>query len=136
MRVYLLPLHALVSVGRNLKLLLEKGNRDVGEAGLAVPLARHGHACAVVVPEELLHLVPGDLYAGLCVAYPRRRLHVVLSGCLALYLVVALEVDREGVRHTAVQLGAPFDNESVRRLLEEDGQGQVDEVAAGRQLVR
>jgi hypothetical protein len=85
----------------------------------------------MIIREELLHLVQGDLDAGLRVAYPRLRLHVVLCRRLLLHLVVALEVDGEGVRHPAGELGGPsLYGEGVRRLFEKDGESQMDEIAA------
>ncbi len=133
---HLFPLHSLDSIGRRDKLPLEKGHHHERQPGLAVPLPGQRHACAMVVRKELLHLVQGDLDAGLRIAYPRLRLHVVLRRRLLLHLVVALEVDGEGVRHPAGELGGPsLYDKGVRRFFEKDGEGQMDEIAAGWQHV-
>ena len=68
-------------------------------------LARDGDARAVVVAEELLHLVSGDLDPGLSVPDAGLRFHVVLDGGIREDERVALEVHRERVRHAAAEGG-------------------------------
>ena len=82
---------ALVGVGRGLELLLEEGHGDQRQPGLDVALSAGGHAAAVVIPEELLHLVPGDPPPGLGDPDPGLGVHVVLGDGLVLDLVLALD---------------------------------------------
>ena len=90
-----------------------------------------GDAGAVVVPKELLDLVPGHLKPGLGVGPAGLVLHLLHAGRL-LHLIVALDVDGEGVGDPALEGGgASLDDIGVLGLLEEDGQGEGGGVAGG-----
>ena len=98
-------------------------------------LAGDRHAGAVVVTEELLDLVPGDLDGGLGEPDAGLRVHVVLHVRVRLDVIVALEVDAQRVRNLALELGRlRLDDECVRRLLHEDGQGVVGRVPGGQRV--
>ena len=86
----------------------------------------------MVVAEELLHLVPGDLEPSLGEPDPRLGSNVLLlhHPGLLLHLVVALDVHGEGVGDPALDGGgARLDDVGVLGLGEEDRQGEGGRVA-------
>ena len=128
--LHLLPLLALVGVGRNLEFLLQVGDSDVGEPGLGVPLSGDCYARAMIVSEELLHLVPSNINSGLCEPDPGLRVNMVLGTRVLLHLVIALKVDAKRVRHLAVELsGLGLDDEVILRFFKEDRKCKVRRIS-------
>lgn len=90
---------------------------------LAARRPRHALALVVVLAEELLHVVPGDVHHGLHVAHAGLRVHEVGDhGRHGFFqpVAVALEVHGERVRGAARQRGRlPLDRIRIHRLLQE-----------------
>ncbi len=85
----------------------------------------------MVVPEELLHLDPGDLDLGLGDPHPALRVDVPVGPVGGEHLAVAGEVDRESVGDAAAEEGgAVTEGEGRRRLQEEHGEGRRFKVSA------